>query len=625
VRGPTPASYQAPTVDFSWLGNLMQDYREAQLAPLKLGLARNELARSGLELGALQRYMGGLGIGQPSPSTGPQTSAEPTVEPTRSAGATARDPRGMIPTLVEASNYYGHDPGTVIRAAQSEGLAQFYGDNRKSGTALQLYTGGGLGNEFQKETGLDPLNPENEKAALWWAVGNLGRTGWSPYKGAAKVGIGNWQGINRGAAPGATAKAGTGTSQPAPNEDLATAAQSGPPFAPTSNAAAAAPSAAGPSNIRLASGYDRGLTPDQARAAGLTPAQIATDRAATQPQPMRTAQAQQPQQPPEPEFDPQVLALRRRAQALISQAQQQGNLGAIARIPGAEQSAAKLVDQAKIYQGMADERVKRLDEERQRGLETSAQLTRTQQASEVKRYDEAYDAIQKKDDEASNVVQTLHLAQGFMNDPDFNSGATAKYDLQLKRVIAAVGGDPNAALPMEGFKKAVGSAILEQIRSLGGQGLGQVRTTEINTMKDAAQNPENTPAANRLLTEMGLRLAERWTQPIAELARDYAAKHGGHLDQGWDKVKAEFMNKTPLFSKEELADIRRIAPPLARDMNDLARIGWRDGMPFKTPDGRVLTHAPKGPAQPATQPARGGTAVAAPPPVYNPYVNPNAF
>src|SRR6187399_721626 len=72
-------------------------------------------------------------------------------------GKTPGDPRGLAPYIQETAKKYGVDPVTALKVAKSEGLAQFYGDGGKSGGAFQLFTGGGLGNEFQKETGLDPL------------------------------------------------------------------------------------------------------------------------------------------------------------------------------------------------------------------------------------------------------------------------------------------------------------------------------------------------------------------------------------------------------------------------------------------------------------------------------------
>lgn len=124
--------------------------------------------------------------------------AGPVLPPSNSlilGGGAGLDPRGMIPHIRAAAAKYGVDPAVAIRVARSEGLGTFLGDSGKSGGAFQLYTGGGLGNEFQKETGLDPLDPANEPATIDWAMKNLPRTGWEPYHGAQRVGVANREGI----------------------------------------------------------------------------------------------------------------------------------------------------------------------------------------------------------------------------------------------------------------------------------------------------------------------------------------------------------------------------------------------------------------------------------------------
>ena len=164
--------------------------------------------------------MGGGG----GPPAGDQQSALPT------GGA---DPRGKIPVIIAAAQKYGVDPATAIRVARSEGLAEFLGDGGKSGGAFQLYTGGGLGNEFQKATGHSPLDPKYEDEAIDWAMRNVARTGWGPYKGAAKVGIGPRQGIGVQTAAAAT---------PQPDQQTASAAGgAAAPSAPVGTSPVAAP------------------------------------------------------------------------------------------------------------------------------------------------------------------------------------------------------------------------------------------------------------------------------------------------------------------------------------------------------------------------------------------------
>ena len=123
------------------------------------------------------------------------------------------DPRGMEGYIRETAAKYGIDPDTAVAVAKSEGLATFQSSVPKSGRgsfngredswgAFQLYMGGGLGNEFQKETGLDPRDPANEKATIDYALKKASTGGWGPWHGAKNTGIGPWAGIGRnGIAP----------------------------------------------------------------------------------------------------------------------------------------------------------------------------------------------------------------------------------------------------------------------------------------------------------------------------------------------------------------------------------------------------------------------------------------
>jgi hypothetical protein len=95
----------------------------------------------------------------------------------------------------------GVDPDTAVAVAKSEGLSNPTGDGGTSHGAFQLHTGGGLGDTFQKETGLDPRDPKNERAMIDWSLKNANKTGWGPYHGAARTGIGARAGL--GGAPGA--------------------------------------------------------------------------------------------------------------------------------------------------------------------------------------------------------------------------------------------------------------------------------------------------------------------------------------------------------------------------------------------------------------------------------------
>jgi hypothetical protein len=213
---PGPSAQDVPKVDFSWLGNLPNAY--AQGAQIGQQLRMQQPAQGDLSdpnnLIQQLNQRGGLGavapslqnlwdmrmIQQPSwPIGRGQGLSDYGPAPTNMSDTGNRtDPRGKIPVILAAAQKYGVDPRYAVAAARAEGLGEFLGDGGKSGGAFQLYTGGGLGNEFHKETGLNPLDPNNEDATIDWAVKNLARTGWGPYNGAKKIGLTGFMGINRG-------------------------------------------------------------------------------------------------------------------------------------------------------------------------------------------------------------------------------------------------------------------------------------------------------------------------------------------------------------------------------------------------------------------------------------------
>ena len=122
-----------------------------------------------------------------------------------------RDPRGLIPYIRERAVAHGIDPDVAVRVAASEGLSNPIGDKGKSFGAFQLYTGGGEGNRFQQQTGLDPSDPANEKATIDFALARASQVGWGPWHGAARVGIGEFQGIGtRNSMAGSTGEYGVG-------------------------------------------------------------------------------------------------------------------------------------------------------------------------------------------------------------------------------------------------------------------------------------------------------------------------------------------------------------------------------------------------------------------------------
>jgi hypothetical protein len=171
-----------------------------------------------------------------------------------------------------------------------------------------------------------------------------------------------------------------------------------------------------------------------------------------------------------------------------------------------------------------------------------------------------------------------------MADPNFYSGPAEGINLTYKRILSSL--DPtqaNTAQPQEAFRKVVSNSILSQVRSLSGTGAGPIRVAEIRIMEKAAANPENTPAANRLLVEIATRLHQH-ALGLDELARNY---NGGRLDAGFDTAAREYAKQHPFFTEAELKDPRRIAPPVFATPQQALASGLPKGTPIQLPDGHI--------------------------------------
>lgn len=154
------------------------------------------------------------------------------------------DPRGLTPYIRETAQKYGIDPEVALRVAKSEGLANFQSTvvgkkgREPSWGAFQLYTGGGLGNEFQRATGLDPSDPANEKATIDYALKTAAKVGWGPWHGAKNTGIGEWDGIG-GKSPEQTAVAAAGATPVSEGAPVIAETGTGANIAPDASVAAA--------------------------------------------------------------------------------------------------------------------------------------------------------------------------------------------------------------------------------------------------------------------------------------------------------------------------------------------------------------------------------------------------
>lgn len=155
----------------------------------------------------------------------------------------AYDVKEMEQYIRKAAQARGIDPDIAVRVAKSEGLARnTWQSNVNHPTRgrepsygpFQLLEGGkggwpaGMGNDFRRQTGLDPSDPRNAFATVDFALDRAAKGGWSPWYGARNSGIGNMQGIGGNASPMGM----TLTSAPAGVQRLASAGREAAPALP---------------------------------------------------------------------------------------------------------------------------------------------------------------------------------------------------------------------------------------------------------------------------------------------------------------------------------------------------------------------------------------------------------
>jgi len=112
----------------------------------------------------------------------------------------------LVSYIRQAAAARGIDPDVAVAVAQSEGLnadpAEAWqstivkdGVREPSYGPFQLYMGGGLGNEFVEQTGLDPRDPSTVYAGIDFALDKAAEGGWTPWYGAKAIGLSPYEGI----------------------------------------------------------------------------------------------------------------------------------------------------------------------------------------------------------------------------------------------------------------------------------------------------------------------------------------------------------------------------------------------------------------------------------------------
>jgi hypothetical protein len=151
---------------------------------------------------------GGLGggldlFGKSSETTGSITRL---LAPANNNSSSPAATGSIASYIAQAATSRGIDPNIALRVAKSEGGLSSWnmqssvfknGVQEPSFGPFQLYTGGGLGNAFMAKTGLDPRIAANGPAGVDFALDYASKNGWGSWYGAAKAGVGNFDGIGK--------------------------------------------------------------------------------------------------------------------------------------------------------------------------------------------------------------------------------------------------------------------------------------------------------------------------------------------------------------------------------------------------------------------------------------------
>lgn len=178
--------------------------------------ARDEASAEEAERSALVEAIRGFGSGEDiSGSEGADVATGYAGPDTLDAGGdVSGDGSYDIPTATayirDAAAARGIDPDVAVRVARSEGLGPGVwqsnvvkdGKRETSYGPFQLLVGGGLGDKFQEVYGKSPSDRSTWREQIDFALDEAAKGGWSPWYGAAKVGVGRRTGLDNARALG---------------------------------------------------------------------------------------------------------------------------------------------------------------------------------------------------------------------------------------------------------------------------------------------------------------------------------------------------------------------------------------------------------------------------------------
>lgn len=163
---------------------------------------------------------------------------------------------------------------------------------------------------------------------------------------------------------------------------------------------------------------------------------------------------------------------------------------------------------------------------------------------------EEFNTLQVEGRKAGDALGSLAVMEQSMQDPNFYSGTGSGAVLTMRRAIASLGGDPNAAASMETFNAQAKQAALANMGGSLGTGFSNA---DRDFVLEQVPTLDSTPEGNYRLIQINKAVQQRKIE-VAQLARDYASDNAGRIDQGFYDYLKQWAEQNPLFADQPRAD-----------------------------------------------------------------------
>lgn len=198
-----------------------------------------------------------------------------------------------------------------------------------------------------------------------------------------------------------------------------------------------------------------------------------------------------------------------------------------------------------------------------------------------KDYGETFVGINKGARDSVNAINNLNMMEGLTKDPNFYSGSAGDLVTRAKQAATSLGiADAGTAAPNELFKKISQKSVLDAAGGSLGSGFSNA---DRSFLEGTVANIANTPEGNRQIIGIARRVEQR-KQEIAKFARDYAVKHGGRIDAGFDASLSDWTNTNPAFPQSATASPAKSQTPA-------------QSAPRQAPDGNFYVPDPNRPGK----------------------------